>query len=239
MKQFLYIILLLVSLTSLAQPKYEVRAVWLTTIGGIDWPKTYAHDGMGIEVQKQQLCQMLDQLKQAGINTVMLQTRVRATTIYPSDIEPWDGCLSGQPGVSPGYDALQMAIDECHRRGMELHAWVVTIPVGKWNTYGCKRIRKRYPSIIVKIGDEGFMQPEAYLTADYLGNLCQEITERYDIDGIHLDYIRYPETWRGKMWTDNITRIVRNIHDRVKMLKPGSTTTCRAIAQMVGTHDVV
>ena len=211
MKQFLYIILLLVSLTSLAQPKYEVRAVWLTTIGGIDWPKTYAHDGMGIEVQKQQLCQMLDQLKQAGINTVMLQTRVRATTIYPSDIEPWDGCLSGQPGVSPGYDALQMAIDECHRRGMELHAWVVTIPVGKWNTYGCKRIRKRYPSIIVKIGDEGFMQPEAYLTADYLGNLCQEITERYDIDCIHLDYIRYPETWRGKMWTDNITRIVRNI----------------------------
>ena len=98
MKRFLYIFLLFISLTSLAQPKYEVRAVWLTTIGGIDWPSTFAHDGMGIEVQKQQLCQMLDRLKKAGINTVMLQTRVRATTIYPSDIEPWDGCLSGKPG---------------------------------------------------------------------------------------------------------------------------------------------
>ena len=73
---------------------------------------------MGIEAQKQQLCKMLDRLKLAGVNTVMLQTRVRATTIYPSDIEPWDDCLSGKPGVSPGYDALQYAIDECHRRGM-------------------------------------------------------------------------------------------------------------------------
>ena len=231
MKRFLYIFILFISLTSLAQPKYEVRAVWLTTIGGIDWPSTYAHDGMGIEAQKQQLCQMLDRLKKAGVNTVMLQTRVRATTIYPSDIEPWDGCLSGKPGVSPGYDALQTAIDECHRRGMELHAWVVTIPVGKWNTYGCKRIRQRYPSLIVKIGDEGYMQPEAYLTADYLTNICQEITERYDIDGIHLDYIRYPETWKGKMWTDNITRIVRSIHDRVKSMKPWVKLSCSPIGK--------
>ncbi len=134
MKQILYIFLLFGALTCLAQPKHEVRAVWLTTIGGIDWPSTYAHDGMGIQTQKQQLCQMLDRLKKAGVNTVMLQTRVRATTIYPSDLEPWDGCLSGKPGVSPGYDALQTAIAVGHRSGMGLHAWEVTIPVGKWNT---------------------------------------------------------------------------------------------------------
>ena len=78
----------------MAQPKWEVRAVWLTTIGGIDWPSTYAHDGMGIAKQQKQLTDMLDQLKAVGINTILLQTRVRATTIYPSDIEPWDGCLS-------------------------------------------------------------------------------------------------------------------------------------------------
>ena len=81
---FLLIVPLLASSQPLdatfAQPKYEVRAVWLTTIGGIDWPSTYAHDGMGIQTQKQQLCQMLDRLKKAGVNTVMLQTRVRATT---------------------------------------------------------------------------------------------------------------------------------------------------------------
>ena len=118
--------LLVVAAGTFGQPKYEVRAVWLTTIGGIDWPSSYAHDGMGIGEQKRQLTDMLDRLKKAGVNTVMLQTRVRATTIYPSGLEPWDGCLSGKPGRSPGYDALQYAIDECHRRGMELHAWVVS-----------------------------------------------------------------------------------------------------------------
>ena len=80
----LLIPLLLLATVVCAQPKYEVRAVWLTTIGGIDWPTSYAHDGMGIAAQKRQLTNMLDRLKQAGVNTVMLQTRVRATTIYPS-----------------------------------------------------------------------------------------------------------------------------------------------------------
>ena len=186
---------------------------------------------MGVETQRQQFCKMLDRLKLAGINTVLLQTRVRATTIYSSDLEPWDGCLSGKPGVSPGYDALQMAVDECHRRGMELHAWVVTIPVGKWNTYGCRRIRLRYPSMIMKIGDEGYMNPDSYLTADYLANICQEITERYDIDGIHLDYIPYPETWRGSMSTENITRIVRAVNYRVKSLKPWVKMSCSPIGK--------
>ena len=174
---------------------------------------------------------MLDRLKAVNVNTVLLQTRVRATTIYPSELEPWDGCLSGKPGRSPSYDPLQFAIDECHRRGMELHAWVVTIPVGKWNTYGCQQIRKRYPSLIKKIGDEGYMNPESSMTADYLADVCEEITRKYDIDGIHLDYIRYPETWRGSKSTEYITRIVRSIHQRVKFLKPWVKLSCSPIGK--------
>ena len=111
-------------------PKHEVRAVWLTTIGGIDWPHSYSQSPYSAKKQQQELCQILDRLQQAKINTVLIQTRIRGTMIYPSDYEPWDGCLSGFPGKTPGYDALQFAIDECHKRGMELHAWVVTIPVG-------------------------------------------------------------------------------------------------------------
>ena len=111
MKHLLVLLSLIAAISASAQPKYEVRAVWLTTIGGIDWPSTYAHDDMGITEQQRQLIGILDRLKAAGINTVLLQTRVRATTIYPSNIEPWDGCLSGKPGRSPGYDALQFAID--------------------------------------------------------------------------------------------------------------------------------
>jgi len=226
-----YILWCAVLVTLCAQPKHEVRAVWLTTIGGIDWPSNYAHDGMGIEQQQQQLRSMLDQLKAIHVNTVLLQTRVRATTIYPSDMEPWDGCLSGKPGRSPGYDALQFAIDECHKRGMELHAWVVTIPVGKWQSYGCQQLRRRYPSLMKKIGDEGYMNPEAYATADYLADICEEITQRYDIDGIHLDYIRYPETWKGSKRHENITRIVRAIHQRVKFYKPWVKLSCSPIGK--------
>ena len=226
-----YLFIVCISTALTAQPKHEVRAVWLTTIGGIDWPRSYAHDGMGMRQQQQELCQMLDRLKAINVNTVLLQTRVRATTIYPSDIEPWDGCLSGKAGRSPGYDALQFAIDECHRRGMELHAWVVTIPVGKWNTYGCQQLRKRYPSLIKHIGEEGYMNPESPTTADYIANVCEEITRRYDIDGIHLDYIRYPETWRGSKSQEHITRIVRRIHQKVKLYKPWVKLSCSPIGK--------
>ena len=112
------------------QPKHEVRAVWLTTIGGIDWPHSYAQSARSIAKQQEELTHTLDQLQTVGINTVLLQTRIRGTMIYPSRYEPWDGCLSGFPGTSPGYDALKFVIDECHKRGMELHAWIVPMPVG-------------------------------------------------------------------------------------------------------------
>lgn len=216
-------------------PKYEVRAVWLTTIGGIDWPHSYAQSERSAEKQKEELRCILDRLQKANINTVLLQTRIRATTIYPSRYEPWDGCLSGFPGKSPGYDALQFAIDECHKRGMEVHAWVVTIPVGKWNSYGCRQLRKRFPRLIKRIDQDGYMDPEATQTGCYLADMCREIVQRYDVDGIHLDYIRYPETWQFRIGKDqargNITRIVEKIHQAVKQEKPWVKMSCSPIGK--------
>ena len=216
-------------------PKYEVRAVWLTTIGGIDWPHSYAQSERSAEKQKEELRCILDRLQKANINTVLLQTRIRATTIYPSQYEPWDGCLSGFPGKSPGYDALQFAIDECHKRGMEVHAWVVTIPVGKWNSYGCRQLRKRFPRLIKRIDQDGYMDPEAPQTGCYLADMCREIVQRYDVDGIHLDYIRYPETWQFRIGKDqargNITRIVEKIHQAVKQEKPWVKMSCSPIGK--------
>ena len=216
-------------------PKYEVRAVWLTTIGGIDWPHSYAQSERSAEKQKEELRAILDRLQKANINTILLQTRIRATTIYPSQYEPWDGCLSGFPGKSPGYDALQFAIDECHKRGMEVHAWVVTIPVGKWNSYGCRQLRKRFPRLIKRIDQDGYMDPEATQTGCYLAEMCREIVQRYDVDGIHLDYIRYPETWKLRISKDqargNITRIVEKIHQAVKKEKPWVKMSCSPIGK--------
>ncbi|MBQ6210881.1 MAG: family 10 glycosylhydrolase [Prevotella sp.] len=236
MKRIWTLLLVVFCLSIHAQtPKHEVRAVWLTTIGGLDWPHNYAYHGNGIERQQQELRSLLDKYKAAGINTILIQTRIRGTVIYPSMYEPWDGCLSGKPGISPGYDALQFAIDECHKRGMELHAWVVTMPVGKWNGKGCAQLRKRFPKLIRKIGEDGYMNPEDGQTARYLADLCEEITRNYDIDGIHLDYIRYPETWKLKVSQTQgrqcITHIVRAIHDRVKALKPWVKMSCSPIGK--------
>ena len=223
------------SFSTISSPKHEVRAVWLTTIGGIDWPHRYAQSQHAIDIQQKELTDILDKLQKAGINTILLQTRIRGTVIYPSKYEPWDGCLSGIPGRSPGYDALAFAIEECHKRGMELHAWIVTIPIGKWNAYGCKRLRQSQPGIIRKKAEDGYMNPELASTGDYLANLCAEITNNYDIDGIHLDYIRYPETWKinvsptkGRLY---ITNIVKKIHDKVKALKPWVKMSCSPIGK--------
>ncbi len=230
------LIICLATLQMMAQsPKHEVRAVWLATIGGIDWPHSFQS-----EQQKQELQLTLDRLQQAGINMVLVQSRVRATTIYPSALEPWDACLTGQYGRAPGYDPLGFIIEECHRRGMECHAWVVTIPVGKWNKGGCQKLRKKFPKLIRHIGEEGYMNPEQPQTGDYLAQVCREIVDRYDIDGIHLDYIRYPETWPkanrrspANKRRQYITDIVRKIHQSVKQAKPWVKLSCSPI----GKHD--
>ena len=223
-------LLALVLSTKAGNPKHEVRAVWLTTIGGIDWPHSYS-----TATQQRELIDILDQLQQAGINMVMIQTRVRATTIFPTTTEPWDGCITGRPGIGPSYDPLQFCIDECHRRGMECHAWIVTIPVGKWNGLGCKQLRQKYPALIKKIGEEGYMDPEKPETGDYLAKFCAEVTRKYDVDGIHLDYIRYPETWKIKVSKNQgrqyITDIVRKINRAVKPLKPWIKLSCSPIGK--------
>lgn len=215
---------------ALQAQKHEVRAVWLTTIGGIDWPQS-----KNAAQQKQEMTRILDQLKQVNINTVMIQTRVRASTIYPSDIEPFDLCLTGTHGRSPGYDPLAFIIDECHRRGMECHAWMVTIPIGKTNEQRFKDFKRRNPQLVKTIGQEGYMNPESPQTGDYLARICAEVTRRYDIDGIHLDYIRYPETWKIKgnrhQARQNITSIVRKISHAVKTLKPWVKLSCSPVGK--------
>lgn len=223
-----------------ASPKEEIRAVWLTTVKGLDWPKTYAKSPYSIERQKQELTRILDKYVEANINTVLLQTRIRGSVIYPSKIEPWDECLTGTPGKHPGYDPLAFAIEECHKRGLELHTWIVSIPLGaakKQRGYGAQSITRKRPELCKTTrGGEVFMIPGRPETADYIAALCKEIAENYDIDGIQLDYIRYPEKiyrfsddnlyrkssgmTRDEWKRENITRIVRRVHDIVKPIKP-------------------
>lgn len=221
------------------QVKEELRAVWLTTVMGLDWPKTYANSPATIAKQKKELTDILDKYVEANINTVLLQTRIRGSVIYPSKIEPWDDCLTGTAGKSPGYDPLAFAIEECHKRGLELHTWLVSIPLGKvqkQRSFGRQSITKKRPELCKTAGGEIFMIPGKEETADYIAEICREITQNYDIDGIQLDYIRYPEKLyrfsddnlykrssgltKNEWKRENITRIVRKVNKVVKAIKP-------------------
>ena len=199
--------------------KRETRAVWLTTLNNLDWPKTFANSEEGIERQKQELIDILDKYVAANINTILLQTRVRAATIYPSNIEPWDKCLTGREDGNPNYDPLAFAVEECHKRGLEIHAWVAAMPVGAAKSLGCRLMKEKGFSIR-SFSTGSYVNPEDPKIAGYLGEICAEITRNYDIDGINLDYIRYPDGWPYPTYRngdtpetrrENITNIVREL----------------------------
>lgn len=251
-KLFLFTLLCVITITAQAQtnlsdyltkrmPKRETRAVWLTTLANLDWPKTYARSAESIEQQKQELIDILDKYQKANINTVLLQARVRAATIYPSDIEPWDRCITGIEGRVPGYgyDPLAFAVTECHKRGMELHAWIATIPVGAKNSLGCRTLKQK-GFRIRNYATGSYLDPADPSVAPYLASICGEIVRKYDVDGINLDYIRYPDGWPRPSYRDgdtpddrrsNITTIVRAIHDEVKSIKPWVKMSCSPIGK--------
>ena len=242
--------------TEAMYPKREIRAVWVTTLGGLDWPKTMASTMTGREQQKRELCQLLDQLKACNINTVILQTRIRGSVLYPSAIEPWNISLTGQYDKNPGYDPLAFAIDETHKRGMELHAWVVTIPAFKIEVAkktGKKSLINTHPELLKKHNGMYYLDPGMPGTSDYLVSICKEIATNYDIDGLHFDYIRYPEeansfpdnptfTRYGKGqrkadWRrDNVSRIVRSCYKAVKSIKPWVKMSCSPVGKYKDTR---
>lgn len=230
---------------------YEIRAVWLTTLSGLDWPQRPARTSAEAETQKRELCRMLDGLRAAGTNVVLFQTRIRATAAYRSALEPWDAVFSGKPGVAPPYDPLAFAVEECHKRGMECHAWVVAFPAGKADAVkrqGKLSLAARRPDLCRKCGDQWMMDPGEPGTGEHLAGVCREIVEGYDVDGVHLDYIRYPE--RGiafddsrtyarygagqslRAWrTANVTRCVRLVHDAVKAVRPWVKLSCSPVGK--------
>jgi uncharacterized lipoprotein YddW (UPF0748 family) len=221
-------------------PKYEIRAVWLTTNYGLDWPSKSATNASGIKTQQDELCLLLDSLKAANFNLVFLQVRTRGDVIYHSTIEPVSKVFSGKYGVLPGYEPLAFAIEECHKRGMECHAWFVTFPVGTERIVreqGSQSVVRKKQSIVKRHKGEWFLDPGMPETTTYLVSLVNELIRNYDVDGIHFDYIRYPEEARSfpdrstynkygqkESYDDwrrnNINKIVTRLYDEVKQLKP-------------------
>ena len=217
-------------------PATEVRAVWLTTNYGLDWPRNRT----SLETQKKELITILDELQKNNFNTVMFQVRARGEVLYDSSIEPLSSLIIREGNGHPKFDPLAFVIEACHQRGLECHAWIVTYPLGgdkHVRSLGARSIIKKNPSITKKFKGEWFLDPGNPRTDDYLLSIVNEIVSRYEVDGIHFDYIRYPDNkgqfpdegmyrlhGKGKSradWRrDNITRFVTKAYDMVKKQKP-------------------
>lgn len=239
-KLYILIFSLLMSFSSYAVEADEIRAVWLTTNYRLDWPSQAGTTPSVIARQKQELIQILDKLVDLGMNTVFFQSRIRGEVFYHSDIEQQSQFLTGKNGVKSEFDPLTFAVEECHRRNMKCHAWMVCMPLGgkKYITrHGLDKTLTRNRAFVTMHEGEYFLEPSDPRTADYLADIAGEIVRKYQVDGIHLDYIRYPENagvypdqkyyarsgkkkplaqWRR----DNITNIVYTIYDRVKTINP-------------------
>jgi len=216
--------------TIVAQPKEEVRAVWLTTLFGIDWPKTSSRD-----IQKQDLIVILDKLKAANFNTVMFQVRARGDLTYYSEIEPYSKAITGVLGKDPGYDVLKFVIDECHKRGMEVHAWFVTFNALNGSTKPVsttpEHVVNAHPEYVVNYNNLYFwLDPGLPEVREYVKSIVVEIVNNYEVDGIHFDYIRYPGTdfndaasyalygngqTRDNWRRENINKFVYSVYDYI------------------------
>lgn len=234
------ILLLSCSIKIKAEPrdsKTAIRGVWLTTNYGLDWPSRTAVTLEQTQRQKDELCRLLDLARDMNLNTVFFQARVRSDVLYTSDYEQYSSIMTGTYGRKPLYDPLAFAVEECHKRGLQCHAWVVCMNIGKEDAIkkrGKNSLPSRRPEICTKYKGEWYLNPGVPATGDYLAAITTEIAERYDIDGIHLDYIRYPDRaadfpdkkeyaryapsgmtlsqWR----INNINTIVGKIYDSVK-----------------------
>ena len=184
-----------VSYTNNAQAaEKEMRAAWVSTVYNLDWTKTKNNASK----QKQELTQLMDKLKGCGINTIVLQVRPESDALYKSSINPWSKYLTGTQGKDPGYDPLAFAVQEAHKRGMELHAWMnpyrVTSSGTDLNALVSSHPARKNPSWVIKYNGKMYYDPGNPAVVDYLVKTVKEVVDKYDVDGIHFDDYFYPSS---------------------------------------------
>lgn len=224
----------------------EFRGVWIATVHNLDWP---SKRGLPAAAQKAELTRLLDLAASMNLNAVVLQVRPAADALYASPLEPWSPVLTGRMGVSPGYDPLQFAVDEAHRRGLELHAWVNPFrALAGSQPASAQHISRRRPDWMRPFAGQTWMDPGEPGVQAHTLEVVRDILRRYDVDGIHIDDYFYPypvedsagrrrnipfpddATWRkyGRGgdrddWRrDNINRFVRSFYAEAKRVRPAA-----------------
>ena len=200
MKKILLFLLVLMTISATAQKKREFRGAWIQCVNG-------QFQGMGTQKMQQTLTYQLDELQKDGVNAIIFQVRPECDALYQSNIEPWSRFLTGQQGKAPSpyWDPLQWMIEQCHQRGMELHAWI--------NPYRAKtkgttmlantHVGITHPERCFRYDDLLILNPGIPENRDYICEVAKDIVSRYDVDGIHMDDYFYPYPAAGQVIPDD------------------------------------
>lgn len=173
---------------------HEFRGVWIATVNNIDWP---SKPGLPVDQQKSELIKILDLAVKLKLNVVIFQVRPSCDAFYISHYEPWSEYLTGEMGKPPTplYDPLEFAVEEAHKRGLELHAWVNPFRARHTTSkspISNNHISRTTPSIVKQYGKQLWLDPGSKQAQEYSTKVILDIVRRYDIDGLHIDDYFYP-----------------------------------------------
>ncbi len=218
-------------------PKREFRGAWIQAVNG-------QFIGLSTAEMQWTLTTQLDALGRAGINAIIFQVRPEADALYMSYYEPWSRYLTGEQGLAPDpyWDPLQFMVEECHKRGMELHAWInpYRAKTKGTKTLGLKHPYKKNPERFVEYDGMLIFDPALQENRDYICTIVTDIVKRYDVDGLHIDDYFYPYpvpglefddeaafradprgfTDRGDWRRDNVNLLVEQLHRTIRGVKP-------------------
>ena len=224
--------------------KREFRGVWIATVGNIDWPSS---KNLTSEEQKKEMIKLLDRFKSMNFNAVIFQVRPSADSFYQSRFEPWSYYLNGNnnQAPSPYYDPLAFVVEEAHKRGMELHAWVNPFrAVVNFSEYRSNPFPLTYekPEWFINYGENKYFDPGIPEVRSYIKNIVTDLVQNYDIDAIHFDDHFYPYKISGQRFDDdrsfsmfgqelypdhredwrrqNVNRTIQDLHRTIKAIKP-------------------
>lgn len=245
--------LLIISSVFAQSPKREVRSAWLSTVWRIDWPTTVVTstgNAAQIQAQKNELTRILDSLASCNMNAAYFQVRSRCDAMYKSSYEPWSSDLVGTRGDDPGYDPLTFAVQEAHKRGMELHAWLnpyrYSTAVGMWSSQPSNlNYETSNPGWIISYpatsstAQISILNPGLPEVRKQIKRIVGEIVNNYDVDGIIFDdyFYAYGGTSStldasaqalykpagmdlGDWRRANVNKMISDVYDTIQSVKP-------------------
>ena len=231
-------------------PKREMRATWLATVWSLDWPSTKITEtgnSAQIKAQKDQMIRILDNLASVNINAVFFQVRSRCDAMYKSSYEPWSSDLVSERGKDPGYDPLAFVVEEAHKRGIEVHAWMNPYRFSTASTYWDGQAgdyRETHPEWILTYPVQdgkynAIMNPALPEVRQRITDIVREVVTNYDVDGVVFDDYFYayggtpadldadaqqkykPEDMSLGDWRrENINKMVASVYNMIQKEKP-------------------